>query len=443
MQWLLLLATPAAPPPAAPPLLPPPCTSEGGDRGWQGVPCCAESRHECLEERSVDDPYHPDHPSALNCTVGVNCWSCFVTCRAADCSPPPPPASPPTAPPRCDGLTVLDFARSCVAHGGAPQQNNLGGKGPDSGAQEMRFGGIGIQGSGPYDLIVTVAAGSATYRLDDNTGNRCSSNGLFAAIRMKVGSSSTFEFAFRDASTDTPVSATFEGGDINTASTDPTSMDTATQKSAVNLYYTSFALALTFIAMQVTFIARYVSNYRAFVSMTSADHAKQLATDHAKQLAKQARLNHFEHQPPHRRTANQGVNVKANHSRGRRPAGWCECERGGVNVNGPCFSSAVGSSRLSRAAGVDVNGSRLSSAVQTRLTAVHARISTVPLSSFSAKRLAYRLSPSPFTLILAPHPHPRPRCPSRLSLRSGSRTASLTRRSAPPCTPPTGSTSHG
>ena len=112
---------------------------------------------------------------------------------------------------------------------------------------------------------------------------------------MKVGSSATLDLTFRDSSTDAPVtvdgfhlvffdldsnngiqqrvsptgfaaydlhastalttsgaasSPTFKGGAKNTASTNPTNMNTATKRSAVNLHYESTS------SFQVTLRAR-------------------------------------------------------------------------------------------------------------------------------------------------------------------------------------------
>ena len=95
------------------------------------------------------------------------------------------PTGPGVAPLTFDGATLL--------------QNNLGGFGPDNGAEEMRFSGIGQNIAGTsIDLVVTIT-GEQTYEPYNVQNNMI--NGLFGQINQKAGIASDVEFCFQDTST--------------------------------------------------------------------------------------------------------------------------------------------------------------------------------------------------------------------------------------------------
>ena len=75
----------------------------------------------------------------------------------ATTSPPPPPTFPPwteSCPPRTNALDVL---------GKTISENNLGGGGPTSGAQEIRFEQATLSATGdPLDVVLTTSS-TSTY----------------------------------------------------------------------------------------------------------------------------------------------------------------------------------------------------------------------------------------------------------------------------------------
>ena len=102
----------------------------------------------------------------------------------------PPPTSPlPAAPPaqsQCvPGTIDLSFFDACET--GSPAQDNLGGLGPDSGPEEIRYVGIGSLNGRPFDLIVKA---TTSYYTEASFSNGCS--GLFGAINVWVRASMPF-----------------------------------------------------------------------------------------------------------------------------------------------------------------------------------------------------------------------------------------------------------
>jgi hypothetical protein len=83
----------------------------------------------------------------------------------------------------CSGF-VLDFPNSVV------RRNNLGGLGPDSGAETIVYGGIAKKGSTPVDLVVSATSpyksGGKTNRVD----------GAYGTINVAGGTSVELKFRF-------------------------------------------------------------------------------------------------------------------------------------------------------------------------------------------------------------------------------------------------------
>ena len=83
---------------------------------------------------------------------------------AGTSSPPPPPTFPPwteSCPPKTNALDVL---------GKTISENNLGGGGPTSGAEEIRFEQATLSASGdPLDVVLTTSS-SSTYLAKNAAG---------------------------------------------------------------------------------------------------------------------------------------------------------------------------------------------------------------------------------------------------------------------------------
>ena len=90
--------------------------------------------------------------------------------------------------PTCErGSLPIDFANAVIL------QNNLGGAGPDSGDEILRYGGVGAVDGRAYDLVVSVAEGE--YVCDDPT---CATRvqGEFGVISLAFGSRAKLLFRF-------------------------------------------------------------------------------------------------------------------------------------------------------------------------------------------------------------------------------------------------------
>ena len=97
---------------------------------------------------------------------------------------PPAPAPEPT----CEqGAVPIDFSNAVVL------QNNLGGAGPDSGDEILRYGGVGAVDGMAYDMVVSVAEGE--YSCDDHS---CAARvqGDFGVISLSFGSRAKLLFRF-------------------------------------------------------------------------------------------------------------------------------------------------------------------------------------------------------------------------------------------------------
>ena len=87
----------------------------------------------------------------------------------------------------------MNLASACTA--GSPAQNNLGGLGPDSGAQEIRYARIAILNGALVDLVVRAVSAytsaSASARNGCNTGNNQ------GQIHVNSDTSVKLEFSFQ------------------------------------------------------------------------------------------------------------------------------------------------------------------------------------------------------------------------------------------------------
>jgi hypothetical protein len=79
--------------------------------------------------------------------------------------------------------------------------NNLFGTGPDSGAEELRFGGVGHSGDRTFDLVVVGTSGDYARSSTGSNGKA----GDFGKINSKGCHSAEFEFTIVDAATGNPV----------------------------------------------------------------------------------------------------------------------------------------------------------------------------------------------------------------------------------------------
>jgi len=124
------------------------------------------------------------------------------------CDHPAPPSAAPLTPPApsmdCDHHLLVDVSASTVLH------NNLGDRGPDLGAPNLRYGGVGSLDGRSIDLLVEVVTGYdysapsslSANGLDDGSGNGNSpvsgaapSDGL-SKINMAFGSRTRLRYSF-------------------------------------------------------------------------------------------------------------------------------------------------------------------------------------------------------------------------------------------------------
>lgn len=101
---------------------------------------------------------------------------------------------------------MLDFFNSKMEH------SNLGGKGPDEGAETMRFESIGVTGADnkPFDMVITTVG---DYKPSDNKDNgfECGqpdagcTTGHFAQVSVATETSVDLLISFQDSATQVPV----------------------------------------------------------------------------------------------------------------------------------------------------------------------------------------------------------------------------------------------
>ena len=120
-------------------------------------------------------------------------------------TPPPPSPPPPGAPPPprstdfCNPNAVsIDLRPACTS---GITQNNLGGIGPSSGVQEMRYPNVATLSGQPVDLVVRATNPYSSTRANVNNG--CS--GLFGSIHMNADATLDLMFEFKLGGTNMPV----------------------------------------------------------------------------------------------------------------------------------------------------------------------------------------------------------------------------------------------
>lgn len=87
----------------------------------------------------------------------------------------------------------VDFHRACAS--GAPAQNNLGGLGPDTGAQEIRYANVGTVYGMTVDLVVTAVSPYTSSKAQIRNG--CKESGTYGVIHVDEGQSVELEFSLQ------------------------------------------------------------------------------------------------------------------------------------------------------------------------------------------------------------------------------------------------------
>ena len=108
----------------------------------------------------------------------------------------------------CGKEVLLDLVAACQTI----LQNNLGGQGPDNGAEELRFGSAGSFAGRPFDLVFKTTGVGAGGGADgsyvkgaDSITNGCPDGGGFGKIGMRRSQKAGFTMTFRDSVTNDPV----------------------------------------------------------------------------------------------------------------------------------------------------------------------------------------------------------------------------------------------
>ena len=97
-------------------------------------------------------------------------------------------------------VTTIDFTGNNVYI----SQNNLGGAGPDTGTEELRFKNVGNFAGQPLDMVFTVLSGYEAYRTD-----RTMINGKFGQINLRAGrENAEMQLCWEDSSSGEQVSLT-------------------------------------------------------------------------------------------------------------------------------------------------------------------------------------------------------------------------------------------
>lgn len=154
---------------------------------------------------------------------GINAHSadrCTSLSTTKQCTKPPadcPDFSGLPPPPQC-GCSLSKINANAIDFGSATvTQSNLGGVGPSTGAQEIRYEGIGRVGSQVIDLVVEVLGG--TYQPDNPVYNgkyprnmvqqngqwQDAGPGKFGAISLKGHGKADFKFTFVKTKTSTEI----------------------------------------------------------------------------------------------------------------------------------------------------------------------------------------------------------------------------------------------
>merc|ERR1719210_1634384 len=114
---------------------------------------------------------------------------------------------PNECPKPCPASIVSTVGEACVSRAvsfdffdAQLSQNNLGGVGPDSGSEEIRYKHVGNSSGRPFDLVVKAIS---KYQCNDRQRNGLS--GKYGVINLKAGSKTDFRFSFKDSATGAPV----------------------------------------------------------------------------------------------------------------------------------------------------------------------------------------------------------------------------------------------
>jgi len=148
----------------------------------------AEAESECQHLRGVD----PDE-------IEVRMWqNCIVDFCASGGDPKVPMEEEQMEEivepePECIGSEcdpILDCENDLVLNLGTVRHSNLGGVGPDSGAETLRYGNVGELNGRSFDLVVRDVGGSYSSRKPSRNGV----SGELGSIAVNSGSSVTLEF---------------------------------------------------------------------------------------------------------------------------------------------------------------------------------------------------------------------------------------------------------
>jgi len=97
--------------------------------------------------------------------------------------------------PICAQEVLLDFEGACSR----TLQNNMGGQGPDTGAEELRFGNVGVYNGRPFDAVLKTVGSSY---VKGNGDNGCGASGKFGKLVMRRSQEVSFHLTFRDSLSD-------------------------------------------------------------------------------------------------------------------------------------------------------------------------------------------------------------------------------------------------
>ena len=124
-------------------------------------------------------------------TAMLMCCACGGGSTAVPYVPPAPIS------PICGQEVLLDFEGACTR----TLQNNMGGQGPDTGAEELRFGNAGVFNGRPFDAVIETVG---SY-VKGNGDNGCGASGKFGKLVMRRSQEASFTMTFRDSVSGEPV----------------------------------------------------------------------------------------------------------------------------------------------------------------------------------------------------------------------------------------------
>lgn len=101
----------------------------------------------------------------------------------------------------CDAAHAMNIANRYNGHEGKPSANNLGGKGPESGEESIRFANIFPSAEKPVDLVL-VTEGDYTPKNSDVNGLE---NGAYGTVNVRSGTQVKLKYKFMEHATGLPV----------------------------------------------------------------------------------------------------------------------------------------------------------------------------------------------------------------------------------------------